>query len=90
MKHTPSIAIVGAGMGGLTAAAALLRAGHQVNVYEQSRSFSAVGAGIQLTANATRALRPFGLVERLRESSFFADAAYNREWDTAASLTFCP
>src|SRR5437016_5171502 len=85
-----SIAIIGAGMGGLAAAATLLRAGHEVEVYEQSRAFSVVGAGIQLTANANRALRPLGLVERLRSTSFFAEAAYNREWDSGKVTNILP
>ena len=90
MSNRLQIAIVGAGMGGLTAAGALLRAGHEVTVYEQARAFSAVGAGIQRTANANRALRPLGLVERLRATSFFAEAAYNREWDTGNITNILP
>ncbi|MSQ72291.1 MAG: salicylate 1-monooxygenase [Betaproteobacteria bacterium] len=100
MEHEPeratskdarlSIAVVGAGMGGLTVAGILLRSGHDVTVYEQARAFSAVGAGIQLTANANRALRPLGLVDRLRRVSFFADAAYNREWDSGRITNILP
>ncbi len=76
---TLSIAIVGAGIGGLTAAALLLREGHEVQVLEQARGFAAVGAGIQLTANAVKALRPLGITEHLRAKSFIADAAWNRD-----------
>jgi 2-polyprenyl-6-methoxyphenol hydroxylase-like FAD-dependent oxidoreductase len=47
-----SIAVIGAGMGGLAAAAALCRAGVDVTVYEQARRFARLGAGIQVGCNA--------------------------------------
>jgi salicylate hydroxylase len=50
------IAIVGAGLGGLTAAAALLQRGHRVRVYEQAATLGEAGAGIQLSANAVKVL----------------------------------
>jgi 6-hydroxynicotinate 3-monooxygenase len=77
-----SIAIIGAGIGGLTAAATLGRAGFDVRIYEQAQHFARVGAGIQLTANAVKALRPLGIEDHLRRRSFIADAAINGEWDT--------
>ena len=55
------IAIVGAGLGGLTAALALLRRGFEVRVYEQAAELTEVGAGLQLSANATRVLFELGL-----------------------------
>ena len=60
------IAIVGAGMGGLAAAAALRLKGIDVTVYEQARSFTRLGAGIQIGCNAMHVLRGLGLEERLR------------------------
>jgi ribulose 1,5-bisphosphate synthetase/thiazole synthase len=50
------IAVIGAGIGGLTVAACLLRLGFSVEVYEQALQFAPIGAGIQLTANAMKAL----------------------------------
>ena len=44
------ILIVGAGLGGLAAAACLLKAGFDVEVYEQAPMLAEVGAGIQMSA----------------------------------------
>ena len=55
------IAIVGGGIGGLTAAICLLQAGFDVHVYEQSRLLSEVGAGINISPNASRILIRLGL-----------------------------
>ena len=55
------IAIVGAGLGGLTAAIALRRAGHEVAIHEQSRVLGDVGAGITITPNAWKGLASLGL-----------------------------
>ena len=57
MKNNARIAVVGAGLGGLAAAACLMRAGFEVKVYEQAPVLGEVGAGIQLSANATSVLR---------------------------------
>ena len=57
--------VVGAGIGGLAAAAALRSAGLDVTVYEQSSSFAPLGAGLTLWPNATRALRALGLRNRV-------------------------
>jgi 6-hydroxynicotinate 3-monooxygenase len=80
----PSIAIIGAGIGGLTAAASLIRLGFKADVYEQAAQFAPIGAGIQLTANAMKALGGLGLVEPLRREGFAPAAFHSREWDTGA------
>ena len=78
----PSIAIVGAGMGGLAAAATLRRAGFDVRVYEQATRFARVGAGIQMMPNSMKVLRGLGLEERLRRVAFAPRSHLNRTWDT--------
>ncbi|KAK3337297.1 hypothetical protein B0T19DRAFT_455016 [Cercophora scortea] len=55
------IAIVGAGIGGLTAALGLRRNGHQVDLYEKSRFANEVGAAIHLAPNANGILRRWGI-----------------------------
>jgi salicylate hydroxylase len=55
------IAIVGAGLGGLAAAATLLQRGHRVRIAEQSPVLAEVGAGIQMSANAMKVLDQLGL-----------------------------
>ena len=59
------ILIAGAGIGGLTAASCLMKAGHQVEVYEQAPDLSEIGAGIQLSANAMHVLNYLGLGEAI-------------------------
>lgn len=60
--------MVGAGIGGLSAAFLLGRAGHKVTVLEAAQAIGAVGAGIQLTPNMSRLLIRWGLREKLEKS----------------------
>ncbi len=60
-------AIAGAGIGGLTAAIALARAGVSVEVFEQARALEEVGAGLQLSPNAMQVLNAVGVGERLAD-----------------------
>lgn len=60
------VAIAGAGIGGLAAAVACRRAGCDVQVFEQARAFSEVGAGVQLGPNVTRVLDDWGMGDALR------------------------
>jgi len=82
MSERPSIAILGAGMGGLTAAAALHRRGFPVRVYEQAPQFARLGAGIQMSPNAMRVLRGLGLETYIRQTGFQPRSWTNREWDS--------
>jgi salicylate hydroxylase len=79
-KH--KILIAGAGLGGLTAAACLLRAGHAVEVYEQAPQLAEVGAGIQISANAMHVLRSLGLEAAIRQAGVRPGAYVFRLHDT--------
>ena len=82
MARSLSVAIIGAGMGGLATAAALRRVGIEVTVYEQARQFARLGAGIQVGCNAMKVLRELGLESRLRQGSFYPRSWNNRDWRT--------
>jgi salicylate hydroxylase len=60
-----TVVIAGAGIGGLTAALALAKRDFRVSIIEQAEQLEAVGAGIQLSPNASRVLIELGLGERL-------------------------
>jgi salicylate hydroxylase len=63
------IAIIGAGLGGLTAALALLRAGWRVRVYEQAAVLGEVGAGITVSSGAGKGLASLGVGPALLAAS---------------------
>ena len=60
------VILVGAGIGGLTTALALARVGVEVTLVEQARTLDEVGAGVQLSPNASRVLFQLGLEAGLR------------------------
>ncbi|HEY0019824.1 MAG TPA: FAD-dependent monooxygenase [Longimicrobium sp.] len=65
-----SAIVVGGGIGGLSAAIALRRAGVQADVYERAPELREVGAGISLWPNATRQLRRWGLLDEILRRGF--------------------
>jgi salicylate hydroxylase/6-hydroxynicotinate 3-monooxygenase len=74
-----TIAIVGAGIGGLATAAALRHFGIEAAVYEQADAFARVGAGIQQSPNAVKVHRGLGIEERLRAVGFAPSSSLNRD-----------
>jgi salicylate hydroxylase len=84
------IAIVGAGIGGLTAAACLLGRGHSVRVYEQAHTLGEVGAGIQMSANATKVLNAIGLGSTLEATGVKPLAFEFRRFDSGEQLHRIP
>src|SRR5262245_39675576 len=68
MASSRTIVIVGAGIGGMTAALALTRRGFRVALFDQAERLEETGAGIQLTPNATHILTELGLGPRLNQT----------------------
>lgn len=82
MSRNPSVAICGAGIGGLTAALALRQEGIDAQVFERTARFARVGADINLTPNAVRALDGLGVGAALRDSAARPQFRISRMWDT--------
>ncbi|RRO16126.1 FAD-dependent monooxygenase [Saccharopolyspora rhizosphaerae] len=80
-RSTP-VAIVGAGIGGLTLAVALRRRGIAATVYEQVLELREVGAAVALSANGTRVLHSLGLRDRLAACSAVPTELVYRDWRT--------
>ena len=68
MTHDAHIAIVGAGIGGLTAALCFRHLGYRVDVFEQSPELKEVGAGIQISPNALRVFEKLGLDQSVKRT----------------------
>jgi salicylate hydroxylase len=78
--------IVGAGLGGLSAAIGLRRVGHEVVVLEQAPELGEVGAGIQMAPNASRLLGAWGVVDVFRPQAVRAEAAIRRRYADGSVL----
>jgi 6-hydroxynicotinate 3-monooxygenase len=81
-QPAPAIAIIGAGIAGLTAAATLRKIGLEADIYEQAQAFARIGAGIQMNPNAMKVLRGLSLEAHIRGIGFAPAVGYNRQWDT--------
>ncbi len=85
MKNA-KIIIVGAGLGGLTAASCLMRAGFEVDIYEQAPQLGEVGAGIQISANPMHVLNDLGLRDEIMAVGVRPGAYVFRLHDTGEEL----
>jgi salicylate hydroxylase len=82
MSKHGHVAIIGAGIGGLTAAFALLRRGIDVQVYDQANQLKEVGAGIQISSNGSRVLFALGLEDALKQVQVRPQRRQLRHWST--------
>ena len=82
MESPTLIIIIGGGIGGLTAALALLQRGLDVAVYEQAPELKEIGAGIQIGSNGTRVLYALGLEADLQRTQVLPSRRQLRHWRT--------
>jgi salicylate hydroxylase len=82
--------VVGGGIGGLAAALFLERSGHDVVIVEQARVFGAVGAGIQLSPNATLLLGRLGVLEDVEAVAVRPQRTNHRRWSDGSLLGTSP
>ncbi len=86
----PHIAIVGAGIGGLSAALTLARAGLVVTVFERADAVAAFGAGVQLSPNATAVLAELGLLDAVRRRAVAPSEVLIRQGRDGVALAHIP
>ena len=79
--------IVGGGIGGLSAAYALIRKGLRVRVLERAKEFGEVGAGIQIAPNCTRILHEYGLLDSAKKLGVLVDNLIMRDALDGSVLT---
>ncbi len=84
------VAVIGGGIGGLSAALHFLQAGIDVQVYEQSPRIGEIGAGIQISPNASRLLIRLGLKPALDRAGVRPQAVHQRRWDDGRTLQRAP
>lgn len=81
MSTSRKAIILGAGIGGLTAALFLQKQGWEVVIYEKKESLSEFGAGIVLAANAMYVLHQLGLAEQVQAAGAKVGMAEIRTWE---------
>ncbi|CAO2651863.1 Nn.00g001460.m01.CDS01 [Neocucurbitaria sp. VM-36] len=81
-----SVAVVGGGIGGMSTAIALRRAGHKVTIYERNDFAGEVGASVSCAANGTRWLHEWG-VDVAKGDPVVLQKLINRDWYTGESIS---
>ncbi|WP_179046056.1 FAD-dependent monooxygenase [Sphingobium lactosutens] len=87
MKDVHSIAIVGGGLGGLATAVALSKYGFDVHVYERASSLREVGAGINISPQATKVLLDLGLGEGMASIGNVLKCQVRRSMETGTIVS---
>ena len=86
MAQKLSVGIIGGGIGGLAAALHLLRAGFDVQVFEQTPELSEVGAGLVISPNASRLLIRLGLAAEMDKVAVRPNGTHQRRWQDGRTL----
>lgn len=89
-SRSRQILIAGAGIAGLTAALAFAARGFSVQVHERAQRLEEVGAGLQLSPNATRLLGRLGVLPLLMSASVRPEAVVLKKASTLAELARVP
>ena len=84
------VAVIGGGIGGLSAGLQLLKAGLDVDVHEQAPQIAEIGAGIQISPNASRLLHRLGLRAAMDAVGVQPRAVHQRRWDDGRTLQRAP
>ena len=84
------VAVIGGGLGGLSAALAMLKAGCDVHVYEAAPKFGEIGAGLQISPNASRLLHRLGLKDAMAGWGVRPESVHQRRWDDGRTLQRAP
>jgi salicylate hydroxylase len=87
VPRAPRIVIIGGGIGGLAAALALERRGAETIVCEQTPALSEIGAGLNLTPNAIKALRSLGIEDKIYAIGSGSDWLPIRSWKSGRVIS---
>ncbi|KAG9236566.1 putative 3-hydroxybenzoate 6-hydroxylase 1 [Amylocarpus encephaloides] len=88
----PRSVLIGAGLAGLSAALSTKVATpeHEVTILESVKELAEVGAGLQLTPNATRLFKPWGIYDSLLPTATFPTTLNVRRYDGTKTLSSTP
>jgi salicylate hydroxylase len=87
MRRKTRIAVIGGGIGGCTAAHALLQRGFEVHVYEAQPELKEIGAGVALGPNGMKAMRALGLEQAVRGVAYQRDYQYLLSWKSGRVIS---
>ena len=90
MASKNTVLIAGGGIGEITALLALRQRGIAAELFEQAAAFGQVGAGLQVSGNATRVLRTLGLGDALARVAYYPEGRDYRAWDNGDRLYYTP
>lgn len=90
MTNKLRIAVIGAGLGGVAMTSLLQKAGYNVHMYEQSESFSRLGAGIHVGPNVMKIMRKIGIEDEMNRMGSHPDYWYSRDGITGEVISQIP